>query len=256
MRVALFILLLLSTGWLQAQEKWDYVPFSEAERAMKVTERDAAKRDTLKRQYHNRWVLGVLMGRRYISAENKTPDPDVLTFTDFRERRGFLGVEVGRFLGRRLLLGFMVDLLLLPKEEDFTIVSFTGPGGINIEGTANGGAMINLGLQTRYFFRPTALLRPYMALKLGKVNVMAAGGRGGINPDQGSFQEAERLRHSYNYLQPATGLAWRMSPGTLLDFHIAYLIATNPSQNIGQITSPGGFSATLGLQFVIGGDKE
>ncbi len=144
---------------------------------------------------------------------------------------------------------------MLPREQDISSVQFGGPNGISIEGQGGGGAMITIGIEGRYFFKPEALTRPYVKIETGFINAVAIGGEGGFSSGAGQFQTLRERREQFRYLQPGFGLAHRMAKQAMLDFNLSYLFSADRSRDIGGINSPGGVTATIGFHFVFGRNK-
>ncbi|MDW3191573.1 MAG: hypothetical protein R8G66_04390 [Cytophagales bacterium] len=251
---SLLFTLLLMAGLFSVAQSREYVPFSEATNAIRMLEQEPIIKDSLKRIYIDRVTLGFTFGQRFISGSNKTERPDTITFTDFSDRRGFIGLEIGYFLKDQLQISMSGDLLMLPKEQEISSVQFGG-NGISIEGEGSGGAMITIGIEGRYIFKEKELSRPYVKLEAGFIRALAVGGEGGFSVGQGQFQNQRELRESYRYLQPGIGFAHRMARQAMLEFNLSYLISADRSRNIGGITSPGGITASIGFHFVFGSNK-
>lgn len=251
----MLVTILLLTSLIGVTQSRDYVPFSEATNAIRMLEEEPIIKDSLKRVYIDRITLGFTFGQRFISGSNKTERPDTITFTDFSDRRGFIGLEVGYFLKDHLQISMSGDLLMLPREQEISSVQFGGANGISIEGEGSGGAMITIGIEGRYMFREKELTRPYVKLEAGFIRALAVGGEGGFSVGQGQFQNRRELRESYRYLQPGFGLAHRLARQAMLDFNLSYLFSADRSRNIGGITSPGGMTMSVGFHFVFGSNK-
>ncbi len=241
--------MLMTVGRLLAQTTV-YVPFAEAKKAMEAIENAPKIYDSLNRVYKKRWNVGLAYGQRFITKANFAGTPDTITFTDFTSKRSFFGLEGGYFLTSRLQVSLALDILLLPKEKEVKSVSF-GSGGIQVEGSGSGGAMLNVGIGSRYFLNVAPLSRLYAGLKLGRLKAVAEGGDGGFTLAQGQFKETTRLTSSYNYGNVLLGLTHRLSPGFIVDFNMGYLHASK-SKPVGGILSPAGITSTLTLQFIIG----
>ncbi len=254
MRLFLALTLFLVIFRSNAQVR-EYVPFSEATKAIKKLGEEPIVKDSLKRIYHGKITLGFIFGRRHISGENKAGSPDTVTFTDFNDKRGFIGLELGYFIEDRWQLVLSGDLLILPKEQDISSIQFGGSGGISVEGQGSGGAMITVGIEGRYFFHEQSLTRPYAKLETGMVRAVAIGGEGGFTFGQGQFQNRRERRELYRYLQPGFGVSHRMARQAILDFNLSYLFSADRSRNIGGIESPGGITGTISFHFVFGDKK-
>jgi len=252
-RSCLMILFFGAVSVMYAQTQREYVPFSEAKRAIESVERAPIIQDSLKRIYQDRWTIGFVYGQRFLSAGSEASVPDTITFSNFTNKRSSFGLQLGYFIANRLQAAFTADLLLLPREQNIGTVQVGGPNGIQVDGSGNGGAMVNLGIGGHYYLLNKAITRPYGSLKVGFIRAIAEGGTGGFTLQQGRFQETTRLEQSYGYIQPGFGIAHRLAPGSMLDLHVGYLISPDTSDNIGGITSPGGIYASLTFQIIIGG---
>lgn len=239
----------MTVGRLLAQTT-GYVSFAEARKAMGALENRPRIIDSLKGVYKNRWTIGMVYGQRFVSNHSRANDPDTITFTDFTSKRSFFGLEGGYFITSRLQVSLALDILLLPKEEEIKSVSF-GSSGIQVEGSGSGGAMLNVGVGSKYFFNVAPFTRFYSGFKLGRIKAIAEGGTGGFTPGRGRYQETTRLTKSYTYGNAILGFTHRLTPGFMFDFNMGYLFATD-SENIGGMLSPGGITSTLALQFIIG----
>lgn len=248
-KTAFSLVLLITSSSVSAQNTW-YVPFAEAEKAIAIEEDMPKVIDSLKCVYNKRWSIGLLYGQRFITKTNFANAPDIITFTDFTSKRSFFGLEGGYFITSRFQISLAFDILSLPKEKDIKNVSFGG-SGLQVEGSGSGGAMLNIGLGTKYFFNVADFTRLYAGLKLGRIKLVAEGGEGGFTPGQGQFQKTIRLTKTYNYGNALFGVTHRLSPGVMVDFNIGYLQASK-SDSVGGILSPGGITSTLTLQFIIG----
>lgn len=248
-RIVLVFALLMTVGRLLAQPTV-YEPFAEAKKAMGASESEPKMYDSLNRVYHKRWTIGLAYGQRFITKANYADAPDTITFTDFTSRRSFFGLEGGYFLTSRLQVSLALDMLLLPREQEVNSFSF-GSSGIQVEGSGSGGAMLNVGVGSKYFFNVAPLTRFYSGLKLGRINTVAEGGTGGFTAGSGRYQETTRLTRSYSYGNATFGFTHRLSPGFMVDFNLGYLHASR-SELAGGILSPGGITSTLTLQLIIG----
>ena len=257
MKLTLIIICVLGTGWVYAQQK-EYVPFAQATQAIHDLEQAPILKDSLKRVYEQRVTLGFIFGQRFITGQNQTRLPDTITFTDFSEKRGFIGMELGYFLKDNWQVSVSGDLLMLPQKQEISSVNFGGPDGISIEGEGSGGAMLTFGLEGRYFFLEKNFTRPYAKLEMGFVRALAVGGNGGFTVGGGQFQNRQERRERYRYVQPGIGFTHRLAKQAMLDFNISYLLSADRSRNIGGITSPSAISGTIGFHFIFAanGDKK
>ncbi len=238
----------------QAQVKMPEL-FSEARKATAAREQEPILKDSLRRVYAKRWSLGFSYGQRFITGDNQASRLDTVTFADFTRSRSFYGLEVGYFITPRLQGLFSIDLLFLPRQQEVGTVSIGGANGIQVEGSGNGGLMMNLGLGAKYFFEPWPFTRPYVGLKLGSIRAIAKGASGTFTLAQGSPQDIEERSESYGYANLVGGISHRFSLGFMMDLNMGYLQASNRSNNIGGIESPGGFTTTLTLQIILNAKK-
>ena len=248
-RIALLLLWLLSVGngWSQTS---GYIPFPEARMAIEELENQPEIIDSLKQLYEKRWTIGMSFGQRFLSKNNRSSNPDTVTFADFTNKNTVFGIEGGYFVSSRFQITASVDFLLLPRLQQINNVVI-GNNGIQVDGYGSGGAMINFGLGGKYHFYLSPFSRLYTGLKLGRIKAVAEGGTGGFTQSQGRYQETTRFSHNYAYLNGTFGITHRFTPGFMIDFNLGYLMATD-SQNIGGMHSPGGITSTLSLQFFIG----
>jgi hypothetical protein len=240
---------------MYAQTPREYVPFAEAKRAIELAKRAPIIQDSLKRIYQDRWTIGFAYGQRFLSADSEASIPDTITFSDFTNKRSSFGLQLGYFITNRLQAAFTADLLLLPREQNIGTVQVGGPNGIQVDGSGNGGAMVNLGIGGHYYLLNKATTRPYGSFKAGFVRAVAEGGTGGFTLQNGRFQETTRLSHSYRYVQPGIGITHRWVPGSMIDFHVGYLISLSSSDNIGGITSPEGIYGSITFKIMIGANE-
>ena len=245
---ALFSLILLVNMNLKAQ--YQSLPPGEARNAIESLEREPEVYDSLRQVFNKKWTIGVSYGLRFIAPGNQTEDPDTITFADFNNSRVVFGMHVGKFITSRLQLGLLMQLLILPREQELGSIQFNS-GGVSVEGSGNGGGMLNWGLNGKYYLVGDQLTRPYVSGTVGVLNARAAGGEGGFSSDQGSFQDFNELRERYGYLQLTGGVIHRLAPITMLDFNIGYTIS-NQSDPIGGMTSPGGFTSNVSFHFIFG----
>jgi len=252
-RSCLIVLFFGTISVIYAQTQREYIPFSEARRAIESAERAPIIQDSLKRIYQDRWTIGFVYTQRFLLENSKASIPDTITFSDFTNKSSSFGLHFGYFLSNRWQVAFAADLLLLPREQNIGTVQVGGANGIQVEGSGNGGAMLNFGIGSQYYLLNKAITRPYGSLKVGFIRAIAEGGTGGFTLQSGRFQETTRLQHSYGYIQPGLGVAHRWAPGSMIDLHVGYLISPESSDNIGGITSPGGIYGSLTFQIIIGG---
>ncbi|MEQ9441769.1 MAG: hypothetical protein RIG62_22205 [Cyclobacteriaceae bacterium] len=246
----LFILtgfwLLIGNGKIRAQEM--PAPFSEARKAIEATQKAPIIRDSLMRSYAKKWSVGLSFGHHFISQAN---EPDTITFVDFTDRTGTMGIIASYFWTQRLQLTLEVDVTILPEDQSINSVIIGGGNGIRVEGSGDGGAMIKLGIGGKYFFKPRSTTRPYLGAEFGQIRTIAVGGKGGFTLGQGRYEEVTRRQKTYQYIQPGLGMTHRFSPIIMIDFNMGYLLASR-SENIGRITSPAGITIATSLQFLIG----
>ena len=225
-------------------------PLTRAEKAIAAFESRPRILDSLTQVYQKRWSVGILYGQQFISSFNHAAHPDTITFADFTSRRAFFGVEGSHFITNRWQLSAGFSLLLLPRNQEIGAIVVNGANGTQIEGKGSGGAMLNFGLGTKYFLQSQAFTRLYLGVKLGRIQALAKGGKGGVTFGQGRFQEVNERKENYGYVNLSTGFTHRPVPGLMLDFNIGYLY-TKQSESIGGMMSPGGFNSSLTLHFMI-----
>lgn len=231
------------------------LPPSEARRAIEALEREPIIQDSLMRVYAGKWTLGFNYGLRFIGPENQTDQPDTITFADFNDSRSVFGLQLGRFMSSRFHLELAMEILVLPREQEIQNVQFNS-GGIDVEAQGNGGAMLNWGIRSKYYFvGHDKLTRPYVSALVGVLNAKAVGGEGGFSSTQGQFNNMNEITERYGYLQTTLGITHRVSPASMFNFNMGYTIA-NRSDPIGGITSPGGFTTNVSLLFILGINKD
>ena len=234
---------------MYSQER--YIPFSEARKAMASIEHADEIRDSLKRCYEGRWSLDFTYGRRFVSSRNTTGSVDTVTLTDFTERRGFFGLGTSYFLNDRISIGGAIHFLLLPKKQE--ISSFSGSGG---NGSGSGGLSINVELSGRYYFHAWGHTRPYVAVGLGRYQLVAKGGNVSFSFFSGSDEDIESLNAQLISTSISGGIRHRWAPGSMVDFNIGYTVTSKASPPIGGITSPGGINSSLSLRFILNPKKK
>jgi hypothetical protein len=237
---------------VQAQELF-YEPFSEAEKAISAKENAPIILDSLKRVYKDRWTVGLTYGQRFISRNNRSTVPDTLTFADFTTKRSFFGLQSTYFISNRTQLTLSAELMLLPREQEITTIQINS-NGIDVEGQGNGGALLTIGVGARYYILDKSKTRPYAGIQVGTISARAKGGTGGFGTFRGGFEEIVERNQTFPYASIMGGVALRITPGLMFDFNIGYTGSRN-SDNIGGITSPGGITSSLTMQFVIGARK-
>lgn len=253
MRLLLVLVLVMSTYALQAQSKGE--PFYEARRAIKALEDEPYIKDSLRSIYAKKWTLGLVLGKRYISGNYQSNEPDTVTFADFSETNTYLGFELGYFLSDRIRLHFALDGMLLPVEEEFGTIMFGGPDGISVEGRGSGGALINLGVGMQYYLAKKSATRPFVGLQVGVVIAVAKGGTGGFTLSRGRFEDLRTDTERFGAAELSLGLSHRFTPVFITQCKVAYR-QTNLADEIGGIESPGGPSISLQLQFVLKGNQK
>lgn len=222
--------------------------FSEAEN-MAWFERQPIVRDSIKRVYQKKWIIGFNYGRRSVNATNFSLSPDTLTYTDFSKNKSFWSLEGGYFINDKFQIPISIDFLFLPKKQEFSSVTLNGPNGIQVEGTGSGGLMIKTGVGLKYFLNK-GLTRPYVGFEMGNIKAIAKGGDGGFSSSSGQYQRTEELKRQYKFLEIVLGFNHRLATKSMFDFNISYL-NTSKSENIGGILSPGGFNLSLGIHLLI-----
>lgn len=231
-----------------------YVPFSEARQAVNSFKEEDTEYDSLRGIYEKKWLLEFTYGQRFINSNNRSALPDTITFADFTKKRGFFGADVGYFLKSNLYIGVGLALTLLSRSEEISSISF-GSGGISGEGKGNGGAMVHIGVVGKYYFTKKLFNRPYVALELGQTNLFAKGGSVSFNSSNGQTREIQELRASLPTGQLSLGMTFRATPVWLIDLNAGYL-QTKRGSPIAGITSPGGFTTSVSMQFILNARKE
>ncbi len=249
-RILVLLALQLTLGSSMAQNS-EYIPFSEAFKSIEELEKRPFLIDSLKGVYKTRWTIGLEYGQRFVSNSSRTNLPDTITLTDFTSKNSFIGLEGGYFVSEDIHIFFSMDFMSLPKNQTITSLTIGGPNGIQAEGSGSGGAMVNVGIGGKYFFKVGSFTRIYSGLKLGIIKAVAEGGSGGFNLTQGQYQQTIRQSRNYTYGNILFGLAHRISPKLIIDFNLGYLQASK-AKDIGGIISPGGITSTLALQFILG----
>jgi hypothetical protein len=107
---------------------------------------------------------------------------------------------------------------------------------------------MNFSLGARYTWNEWKYNRPYVGLELSTMRLRAKGGEvtvtGGGDP-KGVNESIGRV----NSIRLLTGITHRITPGMMLDFNLGYTHASEIDP-MGGVSSPGGFSAALGLMFL------
>ena len=250
----LIIIGLIGLSNLLLAQTTDYKPLSEADKAIAAIENAPIIYDSLRKVYKNRWSIGVVYGQRFISASNKTARLDTVTFNDFTSRRSFWGISGSRFISKNIQISLASNFTIYPRRQNINSISFGGANGLQVSGSGNGGALVNFSFGGKYIFMENKFTRPYLGLKLGLIRAIAKGGVGGFNAASGQFQEIVEQNTNFGYADLNIGFIHRMSPASMLDFNLGYQIASN-SEEIGGITSPGGFNASISLHIIINAKK-
>lgn len=247
----IFVCVLCSESFAQTAT-WEREPFEEASRAIAELKNRPIIIDSLKKVYEQKWVLSFTFGQRYITRDNLASDPDEVTTADITRNTTCYGLGSGYFLKTNWYLGVEFDFLPIKKVQEFK--KLPSNTGVNVKGSGSGGVMLNLGVLTRRYVSIGKYSRTYVGLKSGFIIAGAGGGTGGVNSSKGQYQEVNLIVRAYGYGNLTLGISHRLSPVIIADFNTGYMLTTR-SSNIGGIESPGGVTAALSLQFVIGGGK-
>lgn len=218
------------------------VPFSESSRAIEALRKEPFVLDSLKRVYKEKFTLNFSYGQRFLLSSDISSLPDTITNADFTDRRSFYGLGVGYFIKDRWSADLSLSFTILPKDQEFNTATF--------EGSGNGGVAINIGVLSRYYFLEKELLRPYVSLYLGTTSLRAVGGEGSLFGGQDVTTLSSRLMAA----QLSVGFGYRLSPGLILDYNIG-LTKTSRTNLIGGVTSYGGITTSLNMQFVLNHKK-
>ena len=254
MKKALGIVLLLLAIQSNAQSTtWNRQPFEEATRAIAALENRPLVIDSLKKVYASKWVLSFTFGQRFITNNNKASEPDYVTTADLTKNTACYGLGVGYFIKSRWIIGVEFDFLPIAKEQRVNNLSI-GSGSINVDATGSGGAMFNLGVFSKHYVPVGEFSRGYVGIKGGIIKAGAGGGTGGFNSSQGQYRDLKVLVRNYAYVNLTLGISMRLSPVAMFDMNAGYMHTTR-SSNIGGIESPGGITASMSLQIIIGGGK-
>ncbi len=249
MKFIIITVLIVASYSLFSQSTKQPEPFLEARKAMASVERAKMELDSLWKCYKGRWTLNITYGQRFIASYNKTNRVDSLTLADFTTKRAFYGLGTHYFISRKVLIGAALEFLILPKQQD--VISFPGGG----RGEGSGGLMFSANLSAKYFFKEWGNTRTYLGLALGRDNLVIKGGTVEFSFFSGRVEDIDTITKDVFSANLSTGLSHRMSPGSLIDFNIGYSHTTSAGP-IGGITSPGGFKASLSLQFVLNPQKK
>ncbi len=253
MRVLIILVTCLITGNIALGQGGSQT-LSEAEKAILADQRAPIIADSLRNLYQQRWTLGISYGLRYLGEGSLSSIADTLTFADFTQKKAFWGLEVGYYASNRLHLFVSANLLTLPREEDINSIVIDDSNGLQVEGSGNGGATINVGAGFKFYPLQKGNTRPYVSLKIGGIKAIAKGGEVSFGLGQGRSGNIAERSENYQYANVTAGFTHRMSLGTALDWNIGYLKASQ-SESIGGIISPTGLTTTLTLQVMIGAQK-
>lgn len=245
MKLTVVAVFLITSYSLFSQTTQRLEPFSESKKAIASVKYADEKRDSLRKCYKGRWTIDFTYGQRFIDPNNRTNKVDSITQTDFTRKRAFYGIGTHYFITQKVQLGASFEFLFLPRVQEIT--SFNGSGG---SGEGNGGLMFSANFSAKYSFTEWGNTRPYIALALGRDQLVARGGTVEFSLISGRDEEINKLDRNVFSANLSTGLAHRLSPGSIFDFNFGYSV-TSETAPIGGITSPGGIKASISLQFVL-----
>jgi len=231
-----FVLIIMLTQSVIAQTKPS--PFSEASRAISSLENESKVFDSLKRVYNKRVTLNFTYGQRFLLDSDISSLRDTITNADFTSRRSLWGLGSSYFIKDHWSVGIELNFTILPKEQEIDFSTFSGSG--------NGGVAISIGLSSKYYFKKTELLRPYVGVVIGSTTLRALGGEGSLSGGQTTTELTSRLRSA----QIQAGFGYRVSPGLILDYNLGFT-RTSKTELIGGVTSYGGIMTSLTFQFVL-----
>lgn len=244
------LVLMCAVTALKAQER--PVPFSEADKAMAIVEKQKTDRDSMIISYDRIWSVDFTFGQRYISSEGRSDIPDTITTVDFADRKSFYGLGASYSPSNRWTTGIRISATFIPRNQVISNITI-GSNGISGEGQGNGGLILDLTGYAKYTVINWGTNRIHAGVELGAINLIARGGEVSFSAFSGRNENIRTRRARLFSAQLLTGFTHRFSPVLMSDISLGYT-HTSETESIGGIIAARGFTSSISLKFILNND--
>lgn len=196
-------------------------------------------------------------GLNYINKNFKT-DFDSSMLVDFTKYKTIWNINIGYYFTRRLFTSIDFAFIYTGKHKNINGITRNDNGGITVNGSGYGGAMIKYGVGLGWLTYSSNSLDILLTLAAGQLTAKTGGGSvtrtiggsGGSNST--STMEKKEQTNYYNIL---TGVNYKLNSSFYFTGNIQYNIS-KLKQPIGSISAFTGLSINTGLGFSIPSKKK
>ena len=196
-------------------------------------------------------------GLNYINKNFKT-DFDSSMLVDFTKYKTIWNINIGYYFTRRLFTSIDFAFIYTGKHKNINGITRNDNGGITVNGSGYGGAMIKYGVGLGWLTYSSNSLDILLTLAAGQLTAKAGGGSvtrtiggsGGSN----STETIEKKEQT-NYYNILTGVNYKMNSSFYFTGNIQYNIS-KLKQPIGSVSAFTGLSINTGLGFSIPSKKK
>ena len=191
-------------------------------------------------------------GLHYINKESKT-DIDSSMALDFTKYKSLWNINIGYSFTHRLFTTIDFAFIYTGEQKNINGINFNNNGGITVNGSGYGGAMIRYGLGMGW--RPYNRNRLDILLILTAGQLIAKAGGGSVTrtigaSGNGNSTEINQKFEQTNYYNLSTGINYNLNSSFYFTGNIQYNLSIL-KQPIGSVNAFTGLSINCGFGFTI-----
>jgi hypothetical protein len=196
-------------------------------------------------------------GLHYINKNYKT-DFDSSMLVDFTNYKTIWNINIGYYFTRRLFTSIDFAFIYTGKHKNINGITRNDNGGITVNGSGYGGAMIRYGVGLGWLPYSNKSLDILLTLAAGQLTAKAGGGTVtrtiGGSGDNNSTATMEKKEQT-NYYNLLTGVNYKLNSSFYFTGNIQYNLS-KLKQPIGSVSAFTGLSINGGLGFTIPSKKK
>ena len=196
-------------------------------------------------------------GLHYINKNYKT-DFDSSMLVDFTNYKTIWNINIGYYFTRRLFTSIDFAFIYTGKHKNINGITRNDNGGITVNGSGYGGAMIRYGVGLGWLPYSNKSLDILLTLAAGQLTAKAGGGTVtrtiGGSGDNNSTATMEKKEQT-NYYNLLTGVNYKLNSSFYFTGNIQYNLS-KLKQSIGSVSAFTGLSINGGLGFTIPSKKK
>jgi hypothetical protein len=191
-------------------------------------------------------------GLHYINKEYKT-EIDSSILLDFTKYKTIWNINMGYYFTHRLFASIDFAFIYTGKQQNINGITWNNNGGITVNGSGYGGAMIRYGMGMGWLPYSSNKLDILFTLAAGQLTAKAGGGSvtrtigGSGNSNSTEIMEKKEQTKYYNLL---TGINYRLNSSFYFTGNIQYNLS-KLKQSIGSVSAFTGLSINGGFGFTI-----